>query len=318
MVTKTLFDNYEGRDVYLYTLDNGKIKAGITDFGGILNFLEVGGVNVLVGYNSIANYVNSRSYCGVTVGRVANRISNSRFMLGGKEYSISSNEGTTCLHGGIKGFDKRFFDAEIKGEKLVLSLVSADGDMGFPGRLEFTAEFELEGKGIKITYTGLSDADTLFSPTCHAYFNLNGGGPVMNTVLKINADCYTPTDDILIPLGHTEKVEGTPLDFRAGKKIGSDYAKLGGKTYDHNFCLNGGEAVKAVADKSGITMRVETNLPGIQLYVGGPSAQNGQGGGYGFCLEPQFWPDAVNCEEFQTPYLKAGVKKSYGVTYKFD
>ena len=215
MVTKTLFDNYEGRDVYLYTLDNGKIKAGITDFGGILNFLEVGGVNVLVGYNSIANYVNSRSYCGVTVGRVANRISNSRFTLGGKEYSISSNEGTTCLHGGVKGFDKRFFDAEIKGEKLVLSLVSADGDMGFPGRLEFTAEFELEGKGIKITYTGLSDADTLFSPTCHAYFNLNGGGPVMDTVLKINADCYTPTDDILIPLGHTEKVEGTPLDRKS-------------------------------------------------------------------------------------------------------
>lgn len=318
MITKTLFDNYGGRDVYLYILDNGKIKVGVTDFGGILNFIEVDGVNVLVGFDKIESYINSHSYCGVTVGRVANRISNSRFTLGGKEYSVTPNEGTTCLHGGVKGFDKRFFDVKVDGEKLVLSLVSEDGDMGFPGKLCFTAVFCLEGKGIKITYTGVSDKDTLFSPTCHAYFNLNGGGSVMDTVLKINADGYTPIDDILIPLGNVESVEGTPLDFRAGKRIGEDYAGLGGKTYDHNFCLNGGDAVEAKGDRSGITLKAVTDLPGIQLYVGAPAAQNGQGGGPGFCLEPQFYPDAVNCGKFETPLLKANTPATHFVIYKFD
>lgn len=321
MITKTLFDKYNGRDVYLYTIENDDIKVGVLDFGGILNFIKLntfkGEKNILIGYDSIQGYLNSKAYVGATVGRVANRIAGSKFTLDGIEWHISPNEGQNCLHGGVEGFDKRFYDVEVNGDTLTLSLTSPDGDMGFPGELKFKVEFALNGRELTIKYSGISDKDTLFSPTCHAYFNMNGEGEVMGNLLKINAQSYTPVDEALIPLGTKESVKGTPLDFTSLKPIGVDYAQLGGKTYDHNFCLSGIPAAVAHGEISGITMELNTDLPGLQFYVGKPISYNGKGGGYGFCLEPQFFPNAVNVESFETPILKANTEKVYTVRYAF-
>lgn len=321
MITKTLFDNFNGRDVHLYTISNGDIKVGVLDFGGILNFIKLntpkGEKNILVGYDSVSGYINSRAYVSATVGRVANRIAGSKFFLNGKEWRISPNEGENCLHGGTEGFDKRFFGAEVNGDTLTLSLTSPDGDMGFPGKLDFKVSFSLCGNQLTVKYRAVSDKDTLFSPTCHAYFNMNGEGEVMGNELMINADKYTPVDDALIPLGTIESVENTPLDFTSAKPIGRDYAELGGKTYDHNFCLSGSPAAVARGEKSGITMEMKTDLPGVQLYVGKPAAYNGNGGGCGFCLEPQYFPNAVNVDLFETPLLAAGEEREYFINYSF-
>lgn len=263
------------------------MSVGVLDFGGILNFIKIktpkGEKNILVGYDCVQGYLSSHSYCGSTVGRVANRIAGAKFTLDGKEWHISPNENGNCLHGGEQGFDKRFYEAETDGDTLTLSLVSKDGDMGFPGNLHFKAEFTLEGRSLTIKYYGISDKTTLFSPTCHAYFNMNGGGEVMGNLLKINA-----------------------------------YVKLGGKTYDHNFCLNNSRAVTAVGEKSGIKMEMQTDLPGLQLYVGKPAAYNGKGGGCGFCLEPQYYPNAVNVEGFETPILKENEEKHHYINLLFD
>ncbi|MDE6373058.1 MAG: hypothetical protein K2L72_01010, partial [Clostridia bacterium] len=202
MITKTLFDNYNGKNVYLYTLLNESMKVGVLDFGATLNFIKKrtngGERNILIGYDCVRGYLNSSSYCGTTVGRVANRIAGAKFTIDGKEYKVSANEGETCLHGGVVGFDKRFYAAETDGDTLKLSLTSDDGDMGFPAELEFTVEFTLSGNELLISYTGVSDGKTLFAPTCHAYFNMNGAGEVMENLLKINADNYTPVDEKLI------------------------------------------------------------------------------------------------------------------------
>lgn len=320
MITKTQFDMYNGKAVHLYTLENEEIEVGVLDFGGILNFIKLktdkGEKNILVGYDNVQSYLDSHSYCGTTVGRVANRIAGAKFTLDGKEYKVSANENGNCLHGGVEGFDKRFYNVEISGDALVLSLTSADGDMGFPAELEFKVEFRLSGRELLIKYTGVSDKTTLFSPTCHAYYNLNGGGQVMDTLLQINAEYYTPVDEQLIPLGTVEAVKGTPLDFTALKRIGEDYAKLGGKTYDHNFCLGGNHAATVHSLASGITMEVYTDMPGVQLYVGCP-AIDGHGGGYGFCLEPQYFPNAVNVKDFETPILRANTPTEHYVKLSF-
>lgn len=320
MITKTLFDKYNGKAVYLYTLANEEMEVGVLDFGGILNFIKLktdkGEKNILVSYDNVQSYLDSHSYCGTTVGRVANRIAGAKFTLDGKEYKVSANENGNCLHGGVEGFDKKFYQAEEKGDTLVLSLTSADGDMGFPAELQFKVAFCLNGSQLKITYTGESDGTTLFAPTCHAYYNLNGGGEVMDTLLKINAEYYTPVDERLIPLGTVEAVKGTPLDFTQPKRIGEDYAKLGGKTYDHNFCLNGNHAATVHSLESDITMDVYTDMTGLQLYVGCP-AINEHGGGYGFCLEPQFYPNAVNVPSFETPLLRANTPTEHYVKLSF-
>ena len=316
MITKTLFDKYNGKEVYLYTLSNNVMKVGVLDFGATLNFIKLntpkGEKNILIGYDCIQGYINSRSYCGTTVGRVANRIAGAKFVLEGKEYKVSANESCNCLHGGEVGFDKRFYTAEINGDTLKLSLVSQNCDMGFPAELKFTVEFTLSERELLINYFGTSDGTTVFAPTCHAYFNMNGKGGVMENLLQINAENYTPVDESLIPLGTIEKVKGTPLDFRRLKPIGEDYVKLGGRTYDHNFCLDGNHVATAKGLESEITMNLYSDMPGVQLYVGKPSEYNGKGGGYGFCLEPQYFPNAINVEGFEKPTITAGeVKKHY-------
>lgn len=321
MITKTYFDTFCGEPVWLYTLKNQKIQVGVLNFGAVVNFIRLetsnGVKNICVGYNSVRGYLASPSYCGATVGRVANRIAGAQFSLNGKTYALSANEGGNCLHGGGEGFDKKMFKGEIVGETLALSLVSPDGDMGFPGRLDFRAEFTLEGDELSVVYRGESDKDTYFSPTCHVYFNLNGGGSVENTLMQINARYYTPAGENLLPLGKAAPVAGTPLDFTLPKTIGAGIAARGGRTYDDNFCIGGVPAARAQCGESGVSVQLYTDMPGLQFYVG-CAPENEAGGGQGFCLEPQFYPNAANIQGFEPPLLRAGSPKDYHIRYRFS
>jgi aldose 1-epimerase len=326
MLTKSLFDNYEGKEVYLYELSNEYLKVGITNFGAGINYLKVltakGEKDICLGYKTIKDYVHSATHSGATIGRVGNRIRYGKFTLDGKEYSLSINDGVNHLHGGTIGFSERFFDVEAKDNLLVFSLTSDDGDQGYPGTLKLKVEYSLNGKSLNIKFSAVSDKDTLWNPTNHTYFNLGGedSGNVLDTHLRINADSYTPCDGHTIPIGEIKSVHDTEYDFTTFKKLGDMIEKYGG--YDDNYILNSNHAATAYSDKSGIKLDVYTDLPAMQFYSGNFVNGRGKSREYfphdGFCLEPQYVPNAINMDGFDKPILKANEKKSYYINYKFD
>jgi aldose 1-epimerase len=320
-----------GEIVELYTLSNSSgIEIGILTYGGIISFLKVPDktgnlIDIVLGFDNVAGYENGGGYLGALIGRCANRICKGRFTLGNKEYSLACNDKGNHLHGGIKGFNSKVWSAEVKDNKLVLSLVSPDGEEGYPGRLNVSVTHSLSDDGtFTWDYFAETDSDTICNLTNHAYFNLSGhnSGNVLKHKLKLQSDFFTETDDKLIPTGKTIPVEGTPLDFREehyiGERINQDYLplKLAGG-YDHNFAVRGKTGVLRDAafchdEKSGISIELKTTLPGVQLYTGNfLNDIKGKGGAVyqknsGFCLETQFFPDAVNHPHFEQPLLKAG------------
>lgn len=333
MTDKIFFDKYDGQDCYLYVLHGGGIEVGITDFGAAIQYLRVNTKNgvkdICLNYPTIEERVKSGTYCGATIGRVANRIKNSRFTLGGNEYKLSANDGNNCNHGGRNGFDKRIFEAETKDDILVLKLLSRDGDQGFPGNLNLTVEYKLSGKNLEIRYSAVCDTDTLWAPTSHLCFNLNGegSGSALDTVLKINADEITPLDSNHIPVGNKKFVAGTPFDFTKPRPVGpcinqSDEQLIMSEGYDHNYILKGKYAATAFGTASGIRLDLYTDLPGLQLYSGNYLKGKGKSGEYrprdGICLEPQYFPDAVNIESFISPVLKANCTRTHYIRYEFN
>lgn len=328
MVTKTFFDTYNGKDAHMYTLANGEISVGIIDFGAAVQFVKIntphGWRDVCLGFDSVSEYIRSGTYCGASVGRVANRIQNASFELDGRRYTLCANEGTNHLHGGSVGFDKKFYDVRQDGDSLVFSCFSRDGEEGYPANMVFRVTFCLLGCALHIGYEAESDRDTLWSPTCHAYFDLDGGG-IDNTVLRINADFYTPIGSDLVPTGEIAPVAGTPFDFTAPKRIGRDInadcdqLRMAGG-YDHNFVLNGG--VAAMASGLCAVLELSTDLPGLQFYSGnfikGRGARGELHARDAFCLEPQFFPNAVNINGFESPVLRAGIAKRHFICYRFS
>lgn len=329
------------RRAYIYEIESGDLKVCISDFGAAVQYIKVrrGGnwLDVCPGFDDAENYAESGSYLGATVGRVANRISGAAFTLGGKRYALSQNDGTNCLHGGAVGFDKKFFtvttvgaeNCDWHGDMLELTLESPDGDMGFPGNLRLTVRYVVSGGQLKIEYAAESDKDTLWAPTCHAYFNLDGAsaeGDSCGNMLKINADCYTPINKSLTPTGAVEKVSGTPFDFtdfhRIGERIGEKSEQLsfaGG--YDHNFALSGEHAATAYSEKSGIKLDVYTDMPGLHFYsgnfLGGRSRFGDLKPRAAYALEAQYFPDAANIPSFRQPILRAGEKRTQYISYIF-
>ena len=330
MVDKVYYDKYEGRDSFMYVLHGDGIEVGLTDFGAALQYVKVKIKrevrDICLGYSSVAQRAASGSYSGSTIGRVANRIGRSRFSLAGKTYNVSANDGDNCNHGGKTGFDKLFF--ELTNENpLTMSLVSEDGDMGFPGRLELKVEFTLEGKEFKVRFEAESDTDTVWAPTFHPYFNLSGASSALDSLLWINAEKFTPLDKQHIATGEIRSVKGTPFDFTSFKPINRDIdsddiqlMEAGG--YDHNFVLNGCHAATACSPEGDLRLDIYTDMPGLQLYTGNYLKGMGKTGKHltrgGFCLEPQWFPNAVNIEHFATPILTAGEKRSQYILYKFD
>ena len=334
MISRRLFDRYDGRDVYVYTLASEDVAVEVCDFGAAVRALRVkrreSAVDVCLGFDSVRDYLASGTYCGATVGRVANRIAGAAFTLRGKTYTLDRNDGDNCNHSGYNGYDRRFYVASVRGETLSLALDSADGDQGFPGSLAMRADFTVRGKELRIEYAATAAADTFFAPTCHAYLNLGGegSGDATDTVLQIAADAYTPLTDAHIPTGEIRAVTGTPFDFRAPKSLARDIAAndaqlLAARGYDHNFVLCGHPCAVARSPQTGITLTLDTDLPGLQLYTANfLNGCRGKTACYAardaFCLEPQYFANAVNIPSFPSPLIKAGETRRNFITYKFE
>lgn len=329
----------EGVPVTDYVISNGALCVTVMDLGVTLRKIEFAGKDVLCGYNSVIDYEENDGYVGATIGRYGNRIGGGTFTLNDTEYRLSQNEEDrqNTLHGGEIGFDKYVWQAAISGENAVtFSHVSPAGDQGFPGELQASVTVSVtEDNAVKLEYHAVSNADTVYNPTNHAYFNLHGyeGGDTLDTLLTIKADAITPVNENLIPTGEILNVEGTPFDFRTAKTIGRDQslphpqlAAAGG--FDHNFVLNDHAADEAVviaqSEKTGITMECFTTEPGVQLYTGiFLNADSGKNGiplypHQGFCLETQHYPDSPNRSEFPSVTLKANTPFTSTTVYRFS
>ena len=322
----------EGTAVDLYWLGNGKLEVGIMTYGGIIVSLRTPDRNgklddVVLGCNSVEEYVAQTAHFGGTIGRYANRIAHGSFQLDGRTYNIPKNNGDNALHGGIRGFDKVVWTAREVADGIELTYVSKDGDQGFPGTLTTTVRYTLDGSALRIEYSATTDKDTVLNLTNHSYFDLagQGTGDVLGHVLKIDASRMTPVDAALIPTGELKPVAGTPFDFRTphaiGERIDADDAQLRlGQGYDHNFVLDHApnqlaEAAEVYEPTTGRILRVLTTEPGVQFYTANhlDGSITGKEGRvykrrYAFCLETQHFPDSPNHAGFPTTELKPGQK----------
>jgi len=322
---------YFGKSIYnesvlAFRLENASgAYARILNRGGIIQSICVpnrdGGLtDVVLGFDTLEEYENDHDFLGALVGRYAKRIAKHSFELNGKQYTLIPNDGTNMLHGGNVGFSFRVWDHRIEGDKLILMYHSPDGDGGFPGTVDVEVAYSFSDDcKLKLEYRAVTDADTIVNLTNHVYLNLSGAGDILDHTLRLCADHYTPTDSILIPTGEIASVAGTPFDFRTPKTIGQDIAAddeqiQTGKGYDHNYVLSAQEdCVYAVSPKTGVTLSLSTDLPGLQLYTGNclPEERMGKGGAMmhqfsGFCLETQFFPDSPHHANFPSVVLKAG------------
>ena len=323
MITKKFFDKYHGEDIYAYTISDG-IEVTVCTLGATVLAIKVPDRNgvmtdVVLGMTNARDMIEKGDYMGAVVGRCANRIDNGIFSLNGKEYHLVKNDGNAHLHGGNVGFNQKVFDATVEGNSLILTTQSPDGDEGYPANLALTVKYTVagsNGKLLRIEYFAQSDADTLFNPTNHTYFNLNGesDGSIDDNVVKIVADSYLQVNEDLIPTLRAS-VKDTPFDFRRAKPIGKDIEqdceqlKIAGG-YDHSFCLKGPYAASAYSTKTGIALTVSTTAPAMQFYTGnfldGKVGKSAYGKRSGFCLETQFYPNAINRDDCAKPILKRG------------
>jgi aldose 1-epimerase len=329
----------DGSAVDLFTLTNGNgLVAKITNYGTIITELNVpdraGKMgDVVLGFDSLENYLNGHPYFGCTVGRVANRIAKGRFTLEGKTYELAVNNGPNHLHGGLIGFDKKIWKAEPQtGTTVKFSYTSADGEEGYPGEVVVTVLMTLSDKNeLSIDYTATTDKPTPVNLTNHSYFNLAGQGDVLSHELMIAADQFTPKDENSIPTGEIKPVKGTPLDFTKPHAIGFRFSQLDEKPagYDHNYVLNGDGkglslAARVFEPKTGRLLELSTTEPGVQLYTSNyfDGSLTGKRGTvywqhFGFCLETQHFPDSVNKPNFPSTILLPGQTYRQITVHKF-
>lgn len=346
-IEKNQFGTIGEQIVDQYTLSNGNISVDIITYGGIVRRLmvpdEAGEMrDVVLGFNSIEEYLSDHPFFGAIIGRYGNRIANGKFSIDGTQYTLAQNNGVNALHGGIKGFDKVIWAAEpIESDSKVgvkLVRTSPDGEEGYPGNLAVTVTYELDQDNqITINYAATTDQTTTVNLTNHSYFNLNGEGrgDILDHILMIDAQAITPVDEGLIPTGALMPVAGTPFDFATAQSIGdriddtSDLQISYGGGYDHNYVLNGADGslkriATAYASDSGIEMTVSSTEPGVQFYTGnfldgtligksGVSYQKRSG----FCLETQHYPDSPNQPNFPSTLLKPGQEYKSTTIYQF-
>ena len=317
----------DGQKVEVYELINSKgTTAKIITYGARLTNWIFNDIDIVLGYDNIAAYEKDQAYMGAIVGRCANRIGGAKFELNGKIYNLDKNDGgKNHLHGGFNAFEKKIWSAKIVESGLKLTVESPDGECGYPGNFKATVIYNLtDDNELEINYSATTDADTLCNLTNHAYFNLDGfaSGDVLNQKIQIFADSYTWANEESVPDGRILPVTNTPLDLRKlqtiGEHIDDDFDQLNfAKGYDQNFCIGKlGELKKAAfaeGAKSGIKLEIFTTMPGLQFYAGNFLNGNPTGKGgteilrrSGFALESQFYPNAINCPNFDQPILKAG------------
>jgi aldose 1-epimerase len=332
----------DGREVKLFTLTNDPgMEVKIINYGGIITSINVPDRDskigdVVLGHDNLEGYLNRSRYFGSLIGRYGNRIRCGRFSLNGVDYNLPINNGKNHLHGGVKGFDKVFWEAHEAAAGLRLTYSSWDGEEGYPGNLEATVIYSLtDANELRIEYGATTDQDTIVNLTNHSYFNLTGEGTIREHELTINADGFTPIDETLIPSGEIRCVQGTPMDFTAAAAIGAHLGdpdqqlQFAGGGYDHNFVLRpaNGE-LRAVArlhePRLGRTMEVITTQPGLQFYSGNfldGSIVGKAGRAYvkhsGCCLETQHFPDSPNHAHFPSTVLKPGEEYRHTTIYRF-
>jgi aldose 1-epimerase len=336
----------DGEPVELYTLTNDHgMTAKVMTYGAVLTELHVPDRNgkpadIVLGFDNLGQYVAESPFFGAIAGRYANRIAKGQFTLDGKTYHLPINNGPNTLHGGTVGFDKHVWKAvprhEANGVGVAFSLLSPDGDQGFPGNLNVTVTYTLNNDNeLKIDYRATTDKDTVINLTNHSYFNLAGenSGTIDDQVMTINADHYTPVDATQIPTGEIAPVKGTVFDFTTPHRIGDRINEVPGGPptgYDHNFCLNSQNGslafcARAKDPKTGRVMEVRTTQPGVQFYTGNflDGTLTGIGGTKyqqhdAFCLETQHYPDSPNHPNFPTTELKPGQTYHQVTVLKFS
>ena len=332
-----------GTEIDLYTLTNSHgLVCKIINYGGIITELHVPDRNkhladVVLGFDQLQPYVEWSPYFGAIVGRVANRIANSRFTLDGHTYRLTANNGSNQIHGGVRGFDKVVWHAQpvTRGEDVSLRLTytSPDGEEGYPGTLQVTVTYTLtEENELRLDYDATSDKPTPVNLSNHTYWNLAGQGKIIDHVLTLNADCYTPTDSALIPTGEIASVKGTPLDFTSPVRLGARANPLNNtpRFYDNNYVLNSGGkglafAARVLEPKNGRILEVWTDQPAIQFYTMRVWSHplTGKGGQIyqdyaACCLETQNFPDFVNHTNFPQSILRPGQTYHQTTLWRFS
>lgn len=336
--------NGDSTDLYLLKNANG-MEVTVTNYGGRIVSVMVpdkeGNMqDVVLGYDNIADYMAVNNDFGATIGRYANRIANGKVTIEGVEYDLPTNNFGHTLHGGPNGFQKQIFKGmQPDSQSVVLTYLSVDGEENFPGNLNVKVTMTLtDDNAIDIAYEAETDKETVVNLTNHSYFNLSGdpSQTILDHMLTIHADEYTPVDRTFMTTGAIEKVEGTPMDFRTAMAIGEkidqyDFEQLkNGDGYDHNWVLNTKGDVSMVAASvwspvTGIRLDVYTNEPGIQIYSGNfldGTATGKKGITYqkraAVCLETQKYPDTPNKPDWPSAYLKPGEKYSSRCIYQFS
>ena len=333
-----------GQEVYLYTITNksgasvqlssvgaGIVAVNVPDREGKL-------ADVALGYAKAEDYFGDGPCAGKVPGRYANRVAKGAFTLDGKEYSLPINNGPNHLHGGPDGFQNKVWESREHEGGVEFLYFSEDGEMGYPGAVKTVARYDWsEENELRLTLTAECDAPTIINLTNHAYFNLNGegNGNILGHELRLNASEYLPTDDTLIPLGESEPVAGTPMDFIVAKPIGrdikADFPALNyGKGYDNCWVIDGAEpgviqtAAELYAPESGRTLEILTTQRGVQVYTGNwlsgcPTGKCGRG--YedyeGVAIECQNYPDAPNKEDYPSAVLRPGEVYEQAIIFAF-
>ena len=322
-------------------------EAGIIPYGASVQSLMVPdrtgrSEDIVLGHDGLDGYLARRQYFGATVGRYANRIAGARFAIDGTAVSLDANNGPNALHGGLEGFDRKLWRIDSVAEQpeptIVLSYISADGECGYPGRLDVRVVYRMTGPmALTMSYEATTDCPTIVNMTNHTFFNLNGalsGQNILDHQLMIPADHFLAVDATAIPLaGPPASVAGTPFDFRQSTAIGArirdnhEQVRLG-RGYDHNYCLPPGDGVRLAArldaPQTGRVLELFTDQPGLQFYSGNylDGSLAGKGGRLyrqsdALCLEPHAWPDTPNRPDFPSARLDPGKLYSRSIVYRF-
>lgn len=342
-ISQETYGSVDGRDVTLFILSNDRgAVVRIMEYGATLIGVSVPDrfgepADVVLGFDNLEQYRTRSGSLGVTVGRVANRIAGGRFTLDGADYQLATNNGPNHIHGGEVGFQRQVWNGEVEdsteGLGVRLTLVSPDGDDGYPGELKVEVRYTLtKASGLRIDYYATTDRPTPVNLTNHAYFQLKGhdAGPVYQHVLRLKSSQYTVRDDAGIPTGEIALVEGTPFDFTQAREIGERIGDLKGG-YDDNLILDGWEpdgrprlVGEVIEPLRGRRMELLTTEPAVQLYTGNfLDGLPGKGGAsYGrhhaFCLETQHFPDSVNHAHFPSVILRPGDTYRQTTEYRFS
>jgi aldose 1-epimerase len=335
-----------GKQADIFLLKNkNDWQAGISNYGARWISMDMPGpqgkaINIIAGLGNAEAYTKpSAAYYGATIGRYANRIAKSKFSLQGKEYHLAANNEKNHLHGGYQGFhDVIWTIAAFSGNSILFTYLSPDGEEGYPGNLEVFVRYTLtDANEMKIEFTATTDQTTIVNLTNHAYFNLNGPGnaDILNHLLTINADSYTPIDEALIPVGTISSVKETAFDFQRPTSIGArineaDPQLIYGNGYDHNFIIHKqygsfGNAATVQGEISKIKMEVLSTEPGVHFYTGNfmdgsNILSNGNKDNFrtAFCLETQHFPDSPNKEKFPSTVLKPGDVYESTTVFRFS